>query len=210
MLVDKITLEHALELESLGIVTIYDPGRSETIGYHVKESQWKENFYQLRTKARTIPRNKIPEHYTAQYLIEVSLGCTDPITNTYQWKYLRGIPIRPKPTAPTQDLEYVYVLTNSNYKDLVKIGMTRHTPQTRLNQINGTGTVHPWEVKFALPVKVGGGIVVEKQVHKYFQQYRYHAKNFNDREMFKIDVFQAIDKVREIGEVFQGGIPILY
>ena len=210
MLVDKISLELALELESSGTITIYDPGRKETTGYHHKEHQWKENFYQLRTKARTIPRNKLGEHYNALYLIEIPLGCVDTSTGTYQWKYLRGIQSNKKQQTPTQDKEYVYVLTNKNYPDLVKIGMTRHTPEKRLNQINGTGTVHVWEVRFALPVKVGHAIAIEKQVHKYFQPYRHHAKNHNDREMFSVDVFKAMDKIREVGEVFQAGTPILY
>jgi hypothetical protein len=88
--------------------------------------------------------------------------------------------------------------------------MTRNTPEHRVNQINGTGTVDLWEVKFALPVRPGCGMKVEHQVHKYFQEQRLHVQHENDREMFKIDIFIAMDKIREIGSIFQAGNPIIY
>lgn len=210
MLVDKITLQQALELESLGEITIYDPGSKNLTGYHPREQEWKDNYYQLRTKAPTLPRNKIPEYYQSRYLIEIDRGCTNTQTSTIEWKYLRGINNKPKETPLHQEVEYVYILINPNYKDLIKIGMTSKTPERRLEQINGTGTVYVWELKFALPVKVGHASKVENQVHKYFQHLRHHAKNYNDREMFKVDVFQAIDKIREVGGLFQAGTPILY
>ena len=51
---------------------------------------------------------------------------------------------------------------------------------------------------------------VEHQVHKYFQEQRLHVQHENDREMFKIGIFMAMDKIREIGAIFQAGNPIIY
>lgn len=210
MLVDKITLTQALELERVGEIVIYDTGKESNPPYHPRQEEWRNNFIQLRTKARHIPRNKISEHYSSRYLIEYPLGCVDIETGTYQWKYLRGIENTQDLFTPRTDTEYVYVLVNKQYEGLVKIGMTRHSPGKRLRQINGTGTVYEWELKFALPLKIGSAYRVEQQVHKYFQHLRHHASSYNDREMFRVDLFQAIDRVRKVGKIFQAGTPILY
>ena len=36
------------------------------------------------------------------------------------------------------------------------------------------------------------------------------VKHENDREMFKIDIFTAMDKIREIGAIFQAGQPKIF
>lgn len=206
MLTDTITFEKALELEQEGKILIFDTG--EDLSYHERAGEWQDNFLQLRTKARHISPQHIPGHFNARYLIEKTIRIND---YTYRWKYLRGIENAFTSLVMDQDdIEYVYALVNKGYPDLVKIGMTRNTPDHRVNQINGTGTVDLWEVKFALPVRPGCGMRVEHQVHKFFQEKRLHIKHQNDREMFKIDIFIAMDKIREIGSVFQAGNPIIY
>ena len=205
MLVDTITFEEALELEDQGKILIFDTG--DDLDYHTKASEWQNNFLQLRTKARHVQPQNIAEHFNARYLIELKNKIND---YTYEWKYLRGIENTSTDKTVEDSIEYVYALTNKGYPDLVKIGMTRNTPEHRVNQINGTGTVDLWEVKFALPVRPRCGMKVEHQVHKYFKKQRFHAKNENDREMFNIDIFTAIDKIREIGSIFQAGNPKLY
>ena len=205
MLTDNITLKQALELEKQGKIFIFDS--SDDIDYHERAEEWQENFYQLRTKARNVPPQNIAEHFNARYLIELRTQIND---YTFKWKFLRGIENTSTDETIQDNIEYVYALTNKGYPDLIKIGMTRNTPEHRVRQINGTGTVNLWEVKFALPVKPGSGMKVEGQVHKYFKKERFHAKNENDREMFNIDIFTAIDKIREIGSIFQAGNPKLY
>ena len=209
---DKITLEKALELESKGRITIIDLATDKS-NYHSREDEWRGNLNQLRTKVRHIPSYKIPEHFNAQYHIELNKGCTSRETNTYEWKYLYGIPNNDltRNTHSTEDsIEYVYALTNPGYPDLVKIGMTTKDPLKRVEQVNGTGTVDLWEVKFALPLKEGTSYKVEQQVHKIFNAQRFHARNLNDREMFKIDLFSAMDTIRKAGSLFQAGNPIIY
>jgi hypothetical protein len=208
MLTDIITFEKALELEAQGRILIFDCG--EDLSYHERAKEWQDNFLHLRTKARHISPQHIAEHFNARYFIELFKGCTNRETNTYEWKYLRGIENTSCTSIEKDDIEYVYALINKGYPDLVKIGMTRNTPEHRVNQINGTGIVDLWEVKFALPVKPQCGMKVEHQVHKFFQKERLHVKHQNDREMFKIDIFIAMDKIREIGSIFQAGNPIIY
>ena len=205
MLTDKITFKQALRLERQGKILIFDTSDDTT--YHERAKEWQDNFNQLRTKARHISPQSIPEHFNARYLIEKT---TKVNSYTYMWKYLRGIESTSMGGITEDDIEYVYALANKGYPDLIKIGMTRNTPEHRLKQINGTGTVDLWEVKFALPVLPSTGMKVEQQVHKFFQQHRHHVQHENDREMFKIDIFKAMDKIREIGSMFQAGNPIIY
>ena len=205
MLTDTITFDKALELEEQGKLLIFDTG--DDLSYHSRAKEWQDNFLQLRTKARHVLPQNIAEHFNARYLIEKREKINE---YTFQWKYLRGVENTSNDSTVNDSLEYVYALTNKGYPELVKIGMTRNTPEHRVNQINGTGTVDLWEVKFALPVKPGCGMKVEHQVHKYFQEQRLHVEHENDREMFKIGIFMAMDKIREIGAIFQAGNPIIY
>ena len=84
------------------------------------------------------------------------------------------------------DIEYIYVLTNPGYPDLVKIGMTERTVEGRVRSVNRTSTVHEWVPKFALPVSKGNAFRVEQQVHKYFSDKRISSDHGNEREFFQI------------------------
>ena len=205
MLTDTISFDKALELESKGKLLIFDTGGN--LNYHERAKEWQDNFLQLRTKARHVQSQNIAEHFNARYLIEKTTKINE---YTYEWKYLRGIENTSMGSIVEDSVEYVYALINKGYPDLIKIGMTRNTPEHRVKQINGTGTVDLWEVKFALPVNPNCGMKVEQQVHKFFQKQRFHVEHENDREMFKIDIFIAMDKIREIGSLFQAGNPIIY
>jgi len=205
MLTDKITFDQALLLESRGEILIFDTGSD--LNYHERAKEWQDNFNQLRTKARHTSPQHIAEYFNARYLIEKR---TVEGSGSYNWKYLRALESTGKSGTTEDSIEYVYALTNKGYPDLVKIGMTRTTPEHRLKQINGTGTVDLWEVKFALPVLPTAGMKVEKQVHKFFKEHRHHVQHENDREMFKISIFSAMDTIREIGSMFQAGNPIMY
>ena len=205
MLTDTISFDKALELESKGKLLIFDTG--DNLNYHERAKEWQDNFLQLRTKARHVQSQNIAEHFNARYLIEKTTKINE---YTYEWKYLRGIENTSIGNTVEDSVEYVYALINKGYPELIKIGMTRNTPEHRVKQINGTGTVDLWKVKFALPVNPNCGMKVEQQVHKFFQKQRFHVEHENDREMFKIDIFIAMDKIREIGSLFQAGNPIIY
>ena len=136
MLTDTITFDKALELEEQGKLLIFDTG--DDLSYHSRAKEWQDNFLQLRTKARHVLPQNIAEHFNARYLIEKREKINE---YTFQWKYLRGIENTSNDSTVNDSLEYVYALTNKGYPELVKIGMTRNTPEHRVNQINGTGTV---------------------------------------------------------------------
>lgn len=214
MLTDTITLQQGLQLQREGKIIIFDAGSNpKDIKYHKDAVKWKNNFNQLRSKVRHISPDKIAQHYSARYIIEIASTEIEHGSSTYTWKYVRGLEVSKVATQVSTDLdnvEYVYVLVNDGYPDLVKIGMTRNSPAKRVEQINGTGSVDLWKVKFALPIKQGHSYEVEQQVHKHFASVRHHVRTHNDREMFKINAFTAFDKVREVGELFRVGDPIIY
>lgn len=189
----------ALELESQGKITIVDVNQQDTLDYHERELEWKSNYVDLRLKAPQVDSSKLFEYYPSPYLIEMCLSETSP----HHWKYLRGVAL--SGTISDDSVEYVYILTNKGYPGLLKIGMTSKSPQVRLKGINSTGTVDTWQLAFSIPLRPGTGYKVENQVHKYFNRYRFHAETEYDREMFRIDLPQAIEAVRRIGEHFRVG-----
>ena len=196
---DKLTLSEALHLESIGEITIVDPSSGQ--GSHPHSQQWKTNYSTLRSKFRHVDVSKLLTFSRAQYIIEI------PISES-EWDFVYGI--QNLNLKPKDNIEYIYVLTNPGYPDLVKIGMTERTVEGRVNRINATSTVNEWIPKFALPVSQGNAFRVEQQVHKFFSDKRVSSDLGNEREFFQIDPLTAFDKIREIGALFQAGNPIVY
>ena len=88
--------------------------------------------------------------------------------------------------------------------------MTIHDVNSRATSINATATVQEWVPKFALPLKKGTALKVEKAVHKYISSVRVSSDRGGSREFFTLDPLTAFDKVREVGAVFAIGNPITY
>ena len=206
---DIISLEEALELESQGLIYIFDMGEDNT--YHSRAKEWQDNFNQLRTKARNVSTQDLPKHYQARYLIEYTRAIN---SFTTQWMYLRAMDIKPNTSITKENhlngTEYVYALSNPAHPSLVKIGMTTKSPLHRLNQINGTGSVDLWRLIFSIPVKPGTAMSIESEVHNRLQDCRLHIKRKNDREIFKIDALPAIDIIREVANPHKVDNPTLY
>lgn len=198
---DKLTLDEALYLESIGEITILDP--SNTVLPDSKFQTWKSNYSALRSKFRHIQTDRFLTFIRAQYLIEISLS-------ENEWAFVYGIQNIDIQSKTKDNIEYVYVLTNPGYPNLVKIGMTERTVEGRVKMLNASSTVTEWIPKFALPVSKGNAFRVEQQVHKCFSDKRVFSDLGKEREFFEVDPLVAFDKVREIGALFQVGNPIIY
>jgi len=198
---DKLSLDEALHLESIGEITILDP--SNNTSHHPQSQMWKNNYSALRSKFRHVDTSRFLTFVRAKYLIEI------PLTEC-EWDFVYGIENIDFQRSTKDNIEYIYVLTNPGYPDLVKIGMTERTVEGRVRGINRTATVHEWIPKFALPVSKGNAFRVEQQVHKYFSDKRISSDHDNEKEFFQINPLTAFDKVREIGALFQVGNPIIY
>lgn len=206
MFVQKINLSEALEKEASGEITIVSTRQdSDLVSYEKKE--WRSNFINLRLKAPHVDITKLFSYYPSLFLIEV-LRENSENPNVIQWDYFRGIVNSNNNSS--DNVEYIYILTNKDYPDLVKIGMTVKTPEKRLVSINSTGVVSHWKLAFSLPITPGNSYAVEQQIHKYFASSRYHAENIDDKEMFFLELPQAIEQVRRIAQYFTAGDPNFY
>jgi hypothetical protein len=90
---------------------------------------------------------------------------------------------------------WVYILSNESMPNIVKIGITKLTPEERAKQISAsTGVPIPFKVEFAF--KCHEGEFLENDIHIYLDSYRVNS----NREFFKIDINEAIDVIKEIGK----------
>ena len=210
MFKDKISLLQAQDLVESGHITIVDASPETTPAFADGGKEWKENFIRLQERHRHIPVNKLLDFLSARYLIEISEGIVDKDSNTYSWRYVHGIENSKIKEKSIDSTEYVYVLVNPGYPNLVKIGMTIHDVPRRVTSINATATVEEWVPKFALPVRKGTAMKVEKAVHKHFSSVRVSSDKGGSREFFKVTPFEAFDKIREVGALFTVGEPIIY
>ena len=199
-----------MSLELIGEITIVDSSPESVLAYPKVGRQWKENFIRLQERHRHIQTNKLLDFLSARYLIEISEGIVDKDSNTYSWRYVHGIENSKIKEKSIDNTEYVYVLVNPGYPNLVKIGMTIHDVHRRVTSINATATVEEWVPKFALPVRKGCAMKVEKAVHKHFNSVRVSSDKGGKREFFTLPPLTAFDKVREVGALFMVGEPIIY
>lgn len=201
----KLDYNQALEKEALGEITIIDlsPKSTPTLN-----QRWRDNLQVLQERYPNVSINRIVDFLQAKYTIEKK-EVVPGESNTYSWRYFHGIENRVGNNS-TEGIEYVYLLTNPGYPDLVKVGMTIHSVEGRVASINATSTVHEWIPKFALPVSKGTALKVEQSVHKALEHCRVTSDKGNTREFFRIDPIEALDKIREIGERFKSGKVIVY
>jgi len=74
----------------------------------------------------------------------------------------------------------VYVLTNQAMPELVKIGRTSDSVESRLGSLNNTSVPYPFECHFA--AEVSDSSKLEKTLHQLFAEHRVNPK----REFFRI------------------------
>ena len=206
---DKISLTTARELESIGQVTIIDASPESLAPIGQEGIQWKQNFKTLQEKNRQISPDKILSFYNAKYSIEIAEDL-DKEMGVFSWRYLSGIENSNIACKNTDNIEYVYVLVNAGYPNLVKIGMTTKEVNSRVTSINATGTVDEWVAKFAVPISKGNAMRVEQAVHNRFSDRRVSSDLGNSREFFTIDPFTAIGAIREIAATHMVGDVIIY
>lgn len=90
--------------------------------------------------------------------------------------------------------QIIYVLTNEAMPDLVKIGKTEDSIESRISTLSGhSGVPLPFECYFAAEVKDCAS--TEKKLHELFSEYRVNPK----REFFRIDPEKIVTAI-SIGE----------
>jgi T5orf172 domain len=88
--------------------------------------------------------------------------------------------------------QYVYILSNSEFPDLIKVGETHGNPEMRAIQLTRqTGAIGTYSVEWAM--QVPDSILAEKIAHFKLKEY-YHSK----RELFLIkpnDAYLILEKI---------------
>jgi hypothetical protein len=92
---------------------------------------------------------------------------------------------------------WVYILSNPLYPDLLKIGYTKLSPDERAKQISSsTGVALPFKLEWALKCFNGEGL--ESEIHTHLQEYRINS----NREFFNIGLEEAKKIIILLGEKY--------
>ena len=207
----NLPLDKALQMQSKGQITLVDASPNQLpVVDHKYGSLWRDNFQQLLNKAPGVSRDKITRFFNAKYTICIDSQITEGDNQVFVWRYIHGIANSTIKQLTKDTIEYVYVFTNDHYSDTVKIGITRDTVTKRALSVNSSGVIDEWIPVFALPVRKGCSVKVEQSVHKFFDDVRVTSSSGSKREFFKLTPFQAFDKIREVGALFQVGEPLYF
>jgi len=209
---DNLNFSYALELESQGAILICDLSGDALPPIETPDNRgvvWKENFTHLQRKFRNVSPDKLLDFCSCKFTIEV-FESKDEEMGMYSWRYLHALETPKIKELSKDNVEYVYILVNDQYPDLVKIGMTLKDIPSRVKSMNSSAVLNEWYPKFGLALKKGTAYNVEQQLHKYFANSRVSSDRGTQREFFSLDPLTAFDKAREIGALFLVGNPIVF
>ena len=206
---NSINIIQAQTMEQNGALIIYHTG---TVKSNLNElpnfSTWKSNFQDLKNQYKKIPRGKLIDFLSFDYIIECEEQ-TQEETSKVIWTYMYGKKVESASRFyhSQNKGKYVYVLTNEAYPDICKIGKAV-MPTSRVQQINGAGTVSEWKLRWALPVS--DDYAVETAVHNHLKELRRSSFQGSSREFFEISLKEAIAEVEKLGEYFKTSEGIWY
>jgi hypothetical protein len=200
-----ITFDQAIELYNQGFIELYYPG---TLPSTSEYYPYAVNFEQAAFKYRKIPISNLLGFLNCEYICDKIIGF-DEETSSITWIYLYG-----KDKARLRQWEenktkgqFVYILTNPRYPELVKIGKAVN-PINRLESINSAGTISEWTLRYAQPVL--DDYKVENLVHKHFEHLRRDSDQGHSREFFEVSFDQAVQALTYYSQDYWAGEPIVY
>ena len=206
----SINTSQAQEMEFHDDLIIYHTGGTQSSLNHFPQfSSWKNNFQELKTKYKKIPRGKLLDFLSFDFIIEHKEELLEQEPPQTIWTYMYGNRRESalKLHHSTTKGQYVYVLTNKAYPGICKIGKAV-SPISRVKQINGAGTVSEWQLRWALPVS--DGYALENIVHQNLEIVRMSSFQGSSREFFQIPLKEAIQTIENFGEMFKTSDGIRY
>ena len=81
---------------------------------------------------------------------------------------------------------YCYAIWNRLFTDLVKIGMTRRTPEIRVRELSGAGLPEPFEIVSILPCT--NPVKMERKIHAHYASIRKYGKKKEFFTLSRVDV----------------------
>jgi hypothetical protein len=205
-----INLTQALEIESHDEIIIYHTGGAQSSLNKLSQfPDWRNNFQELAQKYKKIPRGKLLDFLSFDFIIEYKEELLEQDPPQIVWTHMYG---KTKQSAykfhhSTTKGQYVYVLTNKAYPGICKIGKAV-SPISRVKQINGAGTVSEWDLRWALPVS--DGYALENIVHHHLEGVRMSSFQGSSREFFEISLEEAIQTIEKFGGNFKTSDGIYY
>jgi len=204
MRLHELTLEQALELEDQGLLEIFNVGKD--LDFHPSAEYWASNFEELSYRHNHIDIENLLEFINVGYKISV-LTNVDEERQSYTWINLYGCLTEKARKREIPKGQYVYILTNKAYPDLVKIGKAVN-PLQRIKGINNAGVLFEWDLRVALPVV--NDYKVENALHRKFAAYRADSiksdgTKGSSREFFKISYETALNALMSFKEDFGNG-----
>jgi hypothetical protein len=207
---ETINISQALKMESHGELILYHTNSAQSsLNEYSQFSSWKSNFQELKTKYKKIPRGKLLDFLSFDFVIEHKEELIWQDSQQLVWTYMYGNRCESalKLHHSTTKGQYVYVLTNEAYPGICKIGKAV-SPISRVKQINGAGIVSEWQLRWALPVS--DGYALETIVHQHLETVRMNSFQGSSREFFEITLEEAIQTIEDFGEMFKVNEGIYY
>ena len=99
----------------------------------------------------------------------------------------------------SENVGYVYVLSNEAYPNIYKIGSTYGLPQDRAEELTGTGHLSPFKV--VGKIKVQSAEYYEKSIHKLLNKFRVKQ----GREFFKLDLPKIKECLKQVSNISEKG-----
>jgi hypothetical protein len=206
----SINISQALKMESHGEIILYHTnGAQSSLNKYSQFPSWKFNFQELKTKYKKIPRGKLLDFISFDFIIEHKEELLEQDPQQSVWTYMYGNRRKSalKLHHSTTKGQYVYILTNEAYPGICKIGKAV-SPISRIKQINGAGIVSEWQLRWALPVS--DGYALENIVHQNLEVVRMNSFQGSSREFFQISLEEAIQTIENFGEMFKVNEGIYY
>ena len=97
----------------------------------------------------------------------------------------------------SNELGFVYILTNPSMPGLVKIGKTTTTPSQRMSELHSTGVPTPFELECS--ISVADCHKSEKAAHVALAKHRVTS----NREFFRVSVRIAIERILEVVDEYE-------
>ena len=207
---EPINISQALEMELHDDLIIYHTSSTQSsLNNYSQFSSWKNNFQELKSKYKKIPRGKLLDFLSFDFIIEHKEELMNQEPSQLVWTYMYGKNAESalKFHHSTTKGQYVYVLTNEAYPEVCKIGKAV-SPISRVKQINGAGTVSEWQLRWALPVS--DGYALENIVHQNLEGVRMSSFQGSSREFFEISLEEAIQTIENFGKMFKTSDGIYY
>ena len=190
-----------LHLFNFEIETLEDEtGRSAGYGCDIFSfealSGYKSLSFNLNvpTSGRSFPKAIAEKSIYQEYI--------DNLNSDYE-KILRKIELTlrsiKKGKEKTENVGYVYILSNNAYPNIYKIGSTYGLPEERAEELTGTGHLLPFKVEDKIKIK--SAEFYEKKIHSLLNKYRVKQ----NREFFQMELSEIKKILKQVSALTERG-----